>query len=140
MYDPIVQFDGVADSSLILEISIHVQDYQEKDLEHGNHSRILETSDPADVVGILKAEFKTQRGKIMVSRKSRPPILSRSCRCANPCVNSKVCADSAIADEARMYVKRRPIKWVRLVELDFQPSLRETSWLSSADMEFQCRG
>lgn len=57
---------------LILEISIHVQDYGKKDLEYGSHSRIKEIFSPPEVVGVLETEFKTQRGKILVSRKSYP--------------------------------------------------------------------
>lgn len=59
----------VAEPSLILEISIHAQDYRKEDVEHGNHSRIRETSSPINVVETLEAEFKAQRGQIIVSRK-----------------------------------------------------------------------
>ena len=59
---------AVADTPLILDISIHAQDSKE-DLEYGNHSRIRE-SGPANIVEILDAEFETQRGQIMVSRKN----------------------------------------------------------------------
>lgn len=61
----------MADSSLILDISIHLPDYRKEDLEYGSHSRIRECG-PADVVEILEAEFKTQKGRIIVSGKSRP--------------------------------------------------------------------
>jgi hypothetical protein len=45
-----------------------------------------------------------------------------------------------MADKARKEVQRRMNKRVRLVELDFQPSLRERGWSSSTDMEFKCKG
>jgi len=54
--------------------------------------------------------------------------------------NWVVCADLIMADKARKEVQRRMNKRVRLVELDFQPSLRETGWPSSTDMEFKCKG
>jgi hypothetical protein len=58
-------------TSMILEVSIHVQDnYGEKDLEYGSHSRIHETSSPPEIIGVLESEFKAQRGKIIVSGKS----------------------------------------------------------------------
>jgi hypothetical protein len=62
---------NVADPSLILDISIHMPEhYGKEDLKHGDHSRIKETT-PLNVVETLEEEFKTQRGQIMVSRKSR---------------------------------------------------------------------
>jgi hypothetical protein len=45
-----------------------------------------------------------------------------------------------MADKVREEVQRRMNEKVRLVELDFQPSLRETGWPSSTDMEFKCKG
>jgi hypothetical protein len=45
-----------------------------------------------------------------------------------------------MADKARKEVQQRMNKRVRLVELDFQPSLRETGWPSATDMEFKCIG
>ena len=73
---PIVQFCSIADSSLILEISIHIQNFGKEDSEYGTHSRILETSTSVDVVETLEAEFKSQRGKFMISRKSRLKFLA----------------------------------------------------------------
>lgn len=106
-----------ADPPLILDISIHAPD-AEKDKPYGSHSRILETSVPPNVVKILDAEFEDRRGRIMVS----------------------LCADTAITDKARKHVREKKNKWVRLVELDFQPSLWETGRLFSSDMDFQCEG
>ncbi len=50
------------------------------------------------------------------------------------------CADRVMADKVRREVQRRMNKRVHLVELDFQPSLRETGWPSTSDMEFKCKG
>jgi hypothetical protein len=44
--------------------------YGKEDKKHGYHSRIRETK-PLNVVETLEEEFKTQRGQVMVSRKSR---------------------------------------------------------------------
>ncbi|KAH8674404.1 hypothetical protein BGZ60DRAFT_403841 [Tricladium varicosporioides] len=106
------------DTGYILDISIHVlQGGGKKDLEYGDHSRVRESFGPF-MVGTLDGEIKNQRGRIMVS----------------------LCANKTVADEARTYVRRKMDKGVRLVELDFEPSLRETGRLLSADMEFKCRG
>lgn len=64
----------VADSSLILEISMHILDkFGKQVLKHGIHSRIEEVPGTIDVVGTLETEFRSQPGRIMVSRKSRLP-------------------------------------------------------------------
>jgi hypothetical protein len=66
----LVQLRDAADPPLILDISIHAPDAK-ADKEHGSHSRILETPTPPNVVETLETEFRTQTGRIMVSRKSR---------------------------------------------------------------------
>ena len=75
---PLIQFYDVANTSLILEISIHLPGKGQEPLEYGNHGSIKEIPTPADVIGTLEAEFNTQRGRIMVSGESRPSILNRS--------------------------------------------------------------
>ncbi|KAH7370285.1 hypothetical protein BKA65DRAFT_471505 [Rhexocercosporidium sp. MPI-PUGE-AT-0058] len=107
-----------SDTGYILEVRLHVLDYGKKDLEYGNHSKIKKIFTPPNVVKVLEDEFESHRGKVMVSQ----------------------CADRVMADKVRREVQRRMNKRVRLVELDFQPSLRETRWPLSNDMEFKCKG
>jgi len=141
MYFNFPLLGNIANPSLILDISIHgPEEYGKEDLEYGDHSRIKETFAPLNVVGTLDEEFKIQRGQIIVSRKSRPQSSTMSCPITNLCVTLKVCADKAVSDKARNYVQLRMDKRVRLVELDFQPSSRETGRLSSADLELSCIG
>jgi len=108
-----------SDTGYILEVRLHVLDYGgKKDLEYGNHSKIKKIFNPPNIVEVLQTEFESHRGKVMVSQ----------------------CADRIMADKVRREVQRRMNKRVRLVELDFQPSLRETGWPSTSDMEFKCKG
>lgn len=123
---------------MILEVSIHAPGYGKKDLEYGDHSRIREVFTPLDVTGTLEAEFQARKGRFIVSGKGHPSILTGAG--TDHCATLKVCADNVIADKARMHVQRRMDKEVRFIEMDFQPSLRETGRWSSSDMEFQCRG
>jgi hypothetical protein len=134
---PLVQLCNLADTAWILEVRIHVQEPGEKDVEYGTHGRIKKTFDQLDIVEVLKTEFKSRRGRVMVSRKSRP---SHHHTIQPPTDIVTVCADRVMADKARKEVQQRMNKRVRLVELDFQPSLRETGWPSATDMEFKCIG
>jgi hypothetical protein len=76
----------------------------------------------------------------MVSRKSHLFDLELGPDDTLTCVTLKVCADKVTADKVRMQVRRWMDERVRLVELDFQPSLRENSRMALRDMEFNCRG
>ena len=76
MYNPLSNLRSVADPPLILDISLHAPD-MEAAKEHGNHSRILETRIPPNVVETLEKEFRTHGGRILVSRK--PPSAFTSC-------------------------------------------------------------
>ncbi|KAG4412489.1 hypothetical protein IFR04_014383 [Cadophora malorum] len=108
-----------SDTGYILEVRLHVLDHGgKKDLEYGNHSKIKKIFNPPNIVEVLQTEFASHRGKVMVSQ----------------------CADRVMADKVRREVQRRMNKRVHLVELDFQPSLRETGWPSTSDMEFKCKG
>ena len=55
-----------------------------------------------------------------------------------------VCADNAFASRVRAGVQRGMDKAVRLVQLDFQPSLRrsgkETGKEDTLELDFKCRG
>lgn len=75
MYSPLYKLGDVANYYLILNISIHAPDTKE-DKEHGSHSRILETPSPPNVVETLETEFRSQRGRIMVS--GEPPSALKS--------------------------------------------------------------
>lgn len=70
MYNTRPEPGNLANFSLILEVSIHVLDYRRESLEYGNHSKIHLLPDPPDIGGLLQTEFQTQKGKIIVSRKS----------------------------------------------------------------------
>jgi hypothetical protein len=69
---PLIQLCNLADTAWILEVRIHVQEPGEKDVEYGTHGRIKKTFDQLDIVEVLGTEFKSRRGRVMVSRKSRP--------------------------------------------------------------------
>jgi hypothetical protein len=65
-----------ADFSLILEVCIHVPGYGKENLEYGTHSKIKKNSGSPDIGGVLGTEFRAQKGKIIVSRKSHPSTLT----------------------------------------------------------------
>lgn len=69
---PCTQRDKHTDILLILDISIHAPDFEEKVLPYGSHRRITEVRTPIDVVGSLEAEFRSQKGRFVVSGKSHP--------------------------------------------------------------------
>ncbi|XMA13701.1 hypothetical protein WAI453_006492 [Rhynchosporium graminicola] len=61
-----------SDTGYILEVRLHVLDYGgKKDVEYGNHSRIKKIFTTPNVVEVLQTEFKSHRGKVMVSRMRR---------------------------------------------------------------------
>jgi hypothetical protein len=69
---PLAQLGKLADTSWILEVRLHVQDYGKEDLEYGSHSKIKKIFAPPNVGDVLDTEFKAHRGRVMVSRKSHP--------------------------------------------------------------------
>jgi hypothetical protein len=70
---PLVSVYNFANTVWILEVRLHVQDYGKEDLEYGSHSKIKKIFAAPNVVEVLETEFKSHRGRVMVSRKSRPP-------------------------------------------------------------------
>ncbi|KFY32480.1 hypothetical protein V493_00160 [Pseudogymnoascus sp. VKM F-4281 (FW-2241)] len=112
--DQILQFD----TGVILEISLHAQEYGKKGLAYGTHDKLNKSLAPLDVEGLLQKELSARRGRIIVS----------------------LCAEGAIADRARAHVQARMDERVRLVELDFRPSQCESLVTDTAEMEFTCRG
>lgn len=101
---------------------------------HGVDGRIKKIFAPPDVAGALETEFRSQRGKVVVSRECLP------LQAFTEPANSEVCAAHDIRDAARMHMQRRVEERLHLVELDFQPSLGEAGRLRSDDLEFMCRG
>jgi hypothetical protein len=127
----------LANMALILEIHLHIPGY-DKEVIYGTHARIKK-SGPVDVAAVIMTELKSCKGKVLVSSKLNLLIF-------HSCTNCRIaCADRDVADQVRTEVKQRMDRRVRLVELDFQPSLRARRRLRerqrlSSDMEFKCRG
>lgn len=72
MYDCPSQLGKLADTSWILEVRLHVQNYVKEDLEYGSHSKIKKIGGSPNVGDVLGTEFEAHRGRVMVSRTNRP--------------------------------------------------------------------
>jgi hypothetical protein len=93
---------NAADNSLDPEHLDHNPLGKGKNDNIGKHGRIYKRSSPPDIVAILEKEFRDRRGRVVVSRKSFPPLPR-----GDATNQDKVCADHAIRDTARMHVQRR---------------------------------
>ncbi|KFY69538.1 hypothetical protein V496_00158 [Pseudogymnoascus sp. VKM F-4515 (FW-2607)] len=111
----------VMDTGYILDITLCIpirsaqNKAQKEDVPYGTHNRLRDHEGPIDITDIVKANSKPGNGKMVVS----------------------MCSNNAMADKVRREVQQHMDPGVRLVELDYEPSLRQKS---EPEMDFSCRG
>ncbi|KAK6609667.1 ferric reductase like transmembrane component [Botrytis cinerea] len=87
---------------------------------YGTHQKIHKIFAPANVRGILNGEMSARKGSLAIS----------------------VCANKAMCLNIRNIVQKGMDNQMRLIELEFQPSLHSkiTSVISDDSMDFSCAG
>lgn len=109
---------------------VNVKMADAKSVPYGTHDRLREDEGPPNITGIVKAHSKPGHGKMVVSS-----IIS--IRFYENFLTALVCSNNAMADQIRRAVRKHMDPGVRLVELDYEPSLRRKS---EPEMDFSCRG